>query len=213
MTGAQTSMLQRWGRHFGVEVDASAIARLATFVSLLDVWNRRIRLTGERDPAVIVEKHLPDCLAVAGFVRPGMRVADVGSGAGLPGVVVASVIPEASMRLVESRRRPASFLRELVRTLPLPHVEVVEDRWESWAGDHPQSLDLVTGRAIRLDVLLGQAVTVLAPGGRVVGMQSQHPGQDELEALAARYDVRLVKARAYELPSGEPRQMAIFGLP
>jgi 16S rRNA G527 N7-methylase RsmG len=115
--------------------------------------------------------------------------------------------------LIESRRRPASFLREVARSVPLPNVEVVEDRWELWAGRHPRSLDLVTGRAIRLEVLLEPAATVLAPGGRVVGMQSQRVGGHELSDVAARYGLGLVETRAYELPSGEPRQLVVFGRP
>jgi len=210
MTAAQASLLQRWGRQFGVEIDDSAVERLGKFVSLLVVWNRRIRLTGERDPGVLIEKHLPDCLAAACFVRGGMRVGDVGSGPGLPGVVLASVVPQASMRLIESRRRAASFLREVVRTLPLPNAQVEEDRWEAWADAHPGSLDLVTGRAIRLELLLDGATTALAPNGLVVGMQSQHPSKIELDALAEQHGVTLVETRDYTLPSGEPRQLVLF---
>jgi 16S rRNA (guanine527-N7)-methyltransferase len=210
MTPAQASLLQRWGRKIGVEVDDDAVERLANYVSLLTVWNARTRLTGERDPDVLIEKHLPDCLAPACFVRGAMRVADVGSGPGLPGIVLAAVGREASVLLVESRRRPASFLREVVRSLGLANAEVVEDRWESWAGSHPGSLGVVTGRAVRLEMLLEQAAAVLAPGGLIVGMQSQRSGRPGLEAAAAEYGVELTEIRAYTLPSGEARQLTVF---
>jgi len=124
--------------------------------------------------------------------------------------VLASVIDGPSISLIESRRKPISFLREVARTLPLPSVRVVEGRWEEWAAANPGSLDVVTGRALRLDVLLAQARTVLRPGGIVVGMQSQRPSDSDLERLAAQHDVSLVETRSYLLPSGEKRQLAVF---
>lgn len=211
MTPDQLDLLRRWGSQMGARIDDQAIERLERYVALLDTWNRRIRLTGERDIDVVVEKHLPDCLTLAPFLEGEVRAVDVGTGAGFPGAVVACVSPGATITLVESRRRPASFLREASRDVPLPNVLVVEDRWEDWASRSPASVDLVTGRAIRLEILLAQADLVLKPGGVVVGMQSVKPSRAELATLAQSYRLWFVEAREYELPSGEPRQLVVFG--
>jgi len=209
MTPAQADLLRRWGDQIGVDVGKEALARLDEFLALLEVWNRRIRLTGERDTELLLAKHVPDCLSAGPFLVGRSRVADVGSGAGFPGIVLASVLNAPSFNLIESRRKPVSFLREIVRRLALAHVTVIEGRWEEWATANPASLDVVTGRAIRLDIVLGQARAVLKPGGIVVGMQSQGPSPDDIGRLAAAHRLSLRETRSYVLPSGERRQLAV----
>lgn len=210
MTSAQADLLRRWGAKIGLGLDDSVLARLNQFLALLEVWNHRIRLTGERTTEVLLEKHVPDCLTAAPYIADGSDVVDVGSGAGFPGVVLACAVPAVTVRLVESRRRPASFLREVARTVALPNIAVVEQRWEDWAPPNPGSADVVTGRAVRLDTLLEHSCTVLRPGGVVVGMQSQRPSDAELRALGSARGMKLVETREYVLPSGEGRQLTVF---
>src|SRR2546428_775374 len=116
---------------FGVELSSDALSRLARFVDLLALWNRRVRLTGEREARTLVRKHVLDCLAPVPHLPPAGVVVDVGSGAGLPGVVLGCARPDLDLCLVESRRRRASFLREAVRTIPLPRARVLEARAEA----------------------------------------------------------------------------------
>lgn len=92
------------------------------------------------------------------------RIADVGSGAGLPGLPLAVTLPEATFFLVESRRRRASFLRHAVRTLGMNNVQAIHGRVEQWRPQLP--MDLVLSRAVTsLDHLQDLAVHCLAPHG------------------------------------------------
>src|SRR5262249_42080942 len=119
-------------------------------------------------------KHVVDCLEPLRFLPATGPVVDVGSGAGFPGIVLASVRPEMRMVLIESRRRPVTFLRECSRKLPLPNLRVIEARAEDAAQD-PALADrspLVTCRGLRLDQLLPLAVPLLAPRGVVLAMQT-----------------------------------------
>ncbi len=174
MDPADAEALVRSARTFGLTLDAGALDRLARFVDLLNLWNARFRLTGDRDPALVVRKHVVDALAFAAHAAHAGPVVDIGSGAGFPGIPTACVRPALDVVLIESRRRPASFLAEVVRVLPLPAVRVVHARAEDAARDGGLvgRAAVVTARAVRLDVLLALARPWLAPGGVVVAMQT-----------------------------------------
>ena len=121
MTPAGARLLVESAARFGVELRPEAIARLDRFLELLSLWNRRARLTGDREPEALLRKHVIDSLAVAPHLPGTGLVVDVGSGAGFPGLVVGCARPDLELRLIESRRRRASFLSEAIRTIALPH--------------------------------------------------------------------------------------------
>jgi len=92
-------------------VDEAAVERLLDYVELLERWNATYNLTAVRDPGEMVTRHLLDSLAVAPHVT-GATLADLGSGAGLPGIPLAIVVPEREVLLVDSNGKKARFLRE-----------------------------------------------------------------------------------------------------
>jgi len=194
---------------FGVELSTDALSRLARFVDLLALWNRRVHLTGERDPCVLVRKHVLDCLAPVPHLPPAGVVVDVGSGAGLPGLVLGCARPDLDVCLLESRRRPASFLREAVRTIPLPRARVVEERAETVAEpDVVGKARVVIARAVRLETFLAVAARLVGPDGVVIAMQT--PGAVAPAAVLAEARLRSVGAQDYELPGGERRRLLFF---
>lgn len=103
--------------------------RLLEYLALLARWNATYNLTAIREPIAMVDKHLLDSLAIVPHVG-GSPIADLGTGAGLPGIPLAIARPECSVRLVESNGKKARFMREAVRTLGLANAEVVEARAE-----------------------------------------------------------------------------------
>src|SRR3989475_6218063 len=135
MTPAEVRLLHAAARELGVDVGHGAVDRLARFLDLLAVWNRRIHLTGARGLPSLVRNHAVDSLAPAAHMPRTGLVIDVGSGAGFPGIVLACLRPDLEMALIESRRRRASFLREAIRTLPLPAARVFEMRAQEAATD------------------------------------------------------------------------------
>jgi 16S rRNA (guanine527-N7)-methyltransferase len=201
-------------RLVGAEVDPPSLDRIERFIDLLTVWNRRFHLTGDRDRDVLVRKHVVDSLAVVPELPSSGVVVDLGSGAGFPGIVLGCSRPDLELRLVESRRRPASFLSEVIRTIPLPAAAAVAVRGEDLASDPAVTgrAALVVSRALRMDVVARLAAPLLAPQGRLVSMQT--PGTDKAmaRAKAGPVGLDLVRVRDYRLPDGESRRLLIFGL-
>lgn len=137
--------------------------RLAAYRSLLLRWNARINLISGETATEIDQRHIADC-AQLGPLLPGEGpVADIGSGAGLPGMVLAIVQPDRAFHLVESDKRKAAFLVEASAQLKLPMVRVHACRAEN--AKLP-ALSAITARACApLASLLPYAVKFLAPGG------------------------------------------------
>ena len=197
----------------GLDLDRGALELIGRYVDLLALWNRSLRLTGERDPKVLLGKHAADSLACATLTTSSTRLLDIGTGAGFPGAVIGCARPDVDVTLLDSRERPISFLGEVIRSLPLPNVRAVVLRAEE-AGRMPSmaaSFDLVTSRAIRLDQFLDLAKPLVAPGGRIVAMQALATTDGLAAAAAAKSGLKLDEIRDYDLPAGEPRRLVIFG--
>jgi len=208
MTASEARTLAAGARELGVELDPDTVGRLDRFLGLLEVWNRRIRLTGERDRKRLIEKHLIDSLAPVAHLPAHGTVVDIGSGAGFPGIILACVRPDLDVALVESRRRPTSFLREVIRTIPLPATRAFESRAEE-AVQNPalsRRAAVVIARAIPLDAFLGLAAPLLAPRGQAIAMQTPRTAR----AAASGHGLELARRRDYRLPGGAPRTLLVF---
>lgn len=129
----------------GLDVRPAEAAKLADYLLLLERWNRVHNLTGIRDFDEMIERHLAESLALRGFLR-GQRIADVGSGAGVPGIPLAIAEPERSFTLIESRAKRASFLSHVQGALALSNVSVEHGRVEDLRGATP--FDTVLARAV-----------------------------------------------------------------
>jgi len=159
---------------------------LLAYLALLDRWNRTYNLTAIRDPREMVAKHLLDSLAMHPFAGDG-ALADLGTGAGLPGIPLAIAHPGLQVTLVESNGKKARFLREAVRTLKLPNARVAEARIE--ALDMPGMFDAITARALAtLPLILELGGHLLKPEGRLLAMKGAVPA-DEIAALPPGWQV------------------------
>ncbi|HVF35931.1 MAG TPA: 16S rRNA (guanine(527)-N(7))-methyltransferase RsmG [Candidatus Saccharimonadia bacterium] len=163
----------------GLALDEAACARLIDYLALLQRWNAAYNLTAIRDPRESVTKHLLDSLAVLPHLD-AQPLADLGSGAGLPGIPIAIAQRERAVVLVESNGKKARFLRECVRALPLPNASVAETRAEAGAAGSTGS---AIARALAsLDELCGYAEPWVGATGRLYAMKG--PGfEPELAAL------------------------------
>jgi 16S rRNA (guanine527-N7)-methyltransferase len=137
-------------------------------------------LIGPGEAGRIWSRHILNCAALAELVPDDGTVADLGSGAGLPGIVLAILRPETEMILVEPMARRVAFLDECVDALGLEHVRVLRGRAEDLAGQ--VSADIVTARAVApLDRLAGWAVGLCRPGGTVLAIKGASAA-DEVSA-------------------------------
>ena len=129
----------------GVAVSAPEAGQLAEYLALMERWNTVYNLTGIVDPDEMIRRHLVESLAFKPYLR-GTRVADVGSGAGLPGIPLAITTPEIEMTLIESRGKRARFLRHVQGALNLDNVSVAHSRAENLTPGPP--FDTVLARAV-----------------------------------------------------------------
>jgi 16S rRNA (guanine527-N7)-methyltransferase len=171
-----------------LEFPADVAERLLDYLDLLKRWNATYNLSAIRDPGEMVTRHLLDSLAIVPYVR-GATLADLGTGAGLPGIPLAIVAPERAVALVDSNGKKTRFLRAAVRELGLANVRVVESRVEAVDG----CFDCITARAFAsLADMLAWGGHLLAPGGRWLALKGRLP-QDELAALPAGFRVEAVE--------------------
>lgn len=148
---------------------------LMEYLALLAQWNRTFNLTAVRDPEEMVVRHLLDSLAVLPWIPAG-RIADIGTGAGLPGIPLALALPDRRFTLVDSVGKKVRFLRQACRVLPLENVTPVQCRLEDYRPEAP--FDAVIARALALLDRLGPlAAPLLQPGGLLLAMSGRDPGR------------------------------------
>ncbi|ANB19414.1 16S rRNA (guanine(527)-N(7))-methyltransferase RsmG [Dokdonella koreensis] len=189
---------------FGLDLADATAERLLDYIDLLVRWNRAYNLSAVRDPAAMVVRHLLDSLAIARWVD-GAALADVGSGAGLPGIPLAILAPERPVLLIDANGKKARFLRAAARDLGLRNVRVAESRVEAVDG----TFDCVTARAFAtLAEMLDSGGHLLAPGGRWLAMKGRFP-QDEIDAVPAGF--RIDAVHALEVPGlGAERHLVVI---
>jgi 16S rRNA (guanine527-N7)-methyltransferase len=169
----------------GYELPPAAAGQLATVLEL--VAAEPTSITTVRDPALAVDVHVADSLTGLELdaVRGALRVADLGSGGGFPGLALAAALPEARFALVESVGKKCAFLRRAAEAAGLGNVDVVQARAESWPagiGAH----DLVTARALApLPVLVEYAAPLLEVGGALVAWKGRRDPAEERDGAAA----------------------------
>ena len=175
----------------GVVVGDAASQQMRQYLEQLLRWNRTYNLTAVRDPAEMRIQHLLDSLSVLPVLerlaanenpnRPGCRILDVGSGGGLPGVVIAIQQPGWQVTCVDAVAKKAAFVQQVASVLRLPGLKACHARVEELP---PQACDVIISRAFASLTDFVQLVSShLAPGGRLVAMKGKYP-HDELADLA-----------------------------
>jgi 16S rRNA (guanine527-N7)-methyltransferase len=173
-------------KHFEAEPDTAEgifgfhIGLARQYAQKLANDSDELGLLGPRELDKIWSRHILNSAVVAELVKPGEIVADVGSGAGLPGIPMAIAAPETDFVLIEPMDRRASWLQEVVDELDLQNVEVVRARAEEVEGGQ---FEVVTARAVAaLDKLLRLCVPLLKPAGRVIALKGSKAPEEIQEA-------------------------------
>ncbi|WP_245929448.1 16S rRNA (guanine(527)-N(7))-methyltransferase RsmG [Agarilytica rhodophyticola] len=170
-------------------LESSKISLLLDYLELLIKWNSAYNLSAIRDPEQMLYKHLLDSLSVAPFVEGSLakHFIDVGTGAGLPGIPLAICYEDKQFTLLDSAGKKTRFLQQVVHTLGLKNVKVVNTRVESYVPE--QGYDVVISRAFAsLTDMIQWCKHLLTPDGQFWAMKGVFP-QDELSDVEKHYMV------------------------
>jgi 16S rRNA (guanine527-N7)-methyltransferase len=133
---------------FRIDVNTNQIGQIREYMRLLLVWNEKVNLTAIRDPLEILYRHFCESMFAASVVELSKcRLADIGTGAGFPGLALKILAPEAQMVLVEPNIKKATFLAEVVRTLGITGANVLVSRYEE-LGEEIAPIDFLLARAL-----------------------------------------------------------------
>jgi 16S rRNA (guanine527-N7)-methyltransferase len=170
------AVVEHAARQFGTPLSADQLARLALYAERLLAWNQRINLCGARDLETLAREHMADAMAILPYLPTAGRCIDVGSGAGLPGLLLAIVRPDLSFLLAEPNRRRRAFLASVSRELGLRNVAVSGERLEELVRDRAGSFEFAVARAVLpLAEWLSAGQALVATGGLVVGLAGGDP--------------------------------------
>ncbi|MGH8676491.1 MAG: 16S rRNA (guanine(527)-N(7))-methyltransferase RsmG [Burkholderiales bacterium] len=179
---------------------ASARQKLVAYLELLAKWNQTFNLTAIRDPLQMVSHHVLDSLAVLGALPAG-HLADIGSGAGLPGIPIAIAEPERPVVLVEANHKKSSFLRQAIIELGLANSAVHVGRAEAWLPI--ERFAVVISRAFaELAEFIACCRHLVAAGGVLAAMKAGYP-HDELARMAGQCDCSDVRRLVVPLLDAE----------
>lgn len=186
MTQSLAEQLSRGVAALELALDAATQQKLLDYVALLHKWNKVYSLTAVREPERMISLHLLDCLAVLPRIN-GPQVLDVGSGGGMPGIVLAIVRPDWSITLIDSNSKKTSFLQQAAISLGLSNVTVVTARVEQYRP--AVCFDLITSRAFSdLGEFVRLSHHLLATDGCYGALKGVYP-QDEVAQIPAGFVV------------------------
>lgn len=165
-----------------VAVSQRAQRDMLRYLQELQTWNGSYNLTAVREPVQMVVKHLLDSLAVLPHLGEGRRLVDVGTGAGLPGLVLAMALPKLEVSLLDSNGKKAAFLRHCMRSLELRNVQVIQSRVEDYKP--AKAFDTVISRAFAAaNAFVAAAGHLCADEGQILAMLGTEPDAQHLEGL------------------------------
>ena len=163
---------------------------ISIYVDVLLKWNARVNLTAIREPEEIVRRHFGESFFVAHCLFPdvanaaSVRIIDVGSGAGFPGLPIKLWAPQAQVTLIEANNKKVTFLREVIRTLTLIKIDVFPGRAEEYQGE---LADVVTLRAVeKFSDILPTALELIKPEGKIallIGESQSQTAKDSIPML------------------------------
>lgn len=174
---------------------------LSRYAEILSTWGIERGLIGPKEGDRIWERHIANCIPITTLIEKGASVIDIGSGAGLPGIVIALARPDLRVTLLEPLQRRVDFLNEVIAELALD-IAVIRGRSEAIKG----SFGVVTARAVApLPKFLNLSWHLVAPGGTLLAMKGESAAQEleEAKILARKVFKKVSQSQLHELQLGE----------
>lgn len=204
--------LRAGAQALGLVLSDEQFQRLLDYTALIQKWNKVYNLTALRDPSDMLTHHLLDSLtAIAPLSRhtqgQATKVLDVGSGGGLPGVVLAICMPELNVSCVDTVAKKAAFVQQVAVSLKLPNLRGIHARVESLTDPY----QVICSRAFAsLPDFVTWSRPALAEGGVWMAMKGKHP-QDEIDALPA--DVKVFHVEPLTVPGLDVERCMVWMRP
>ncbi|HOO62472.1 MAG TPA: 16S rRNA (guanine(527)-N(7))-methyltransferase RsmG [Synergistaceae bacterium] len=188
-------------------------ALLEKYMALLLEANRQIRLVGPWEEETLWKKHILDCIPTLSLLPPRGKVVDLGSGAGLPGMIWAICRPDLEVVLCESIRKKAAFLERTASLLELSSCRIVAERSEELARRERESFDLAGARAVsHLGVVAEYAAPLVAPGGFFLAMKGEK-GEEEAREIGSKWkELGFSEPRIWEYTLEEGERHYVIGM-
>lgn len=179
-------------QQLGLMLSSTQIDLMLDYLALLVKWNSVYNLTAVRDPSDMIRQHLLDSLSVVNAFQSAKNVLDVGSGGGLPGIILAIVYPACAVSLIDTVSKKTAFLTQVKAELKLNNLTVYTGRVEQLRVQ--QKFDVITSRAFsELANFVQWSAHLLADDGQFIAMKGQLP-KTEIEHLPAGWNVVSIEA-------------------
>jgi 16S rRNA (guanine527-N7)-methyltransferase len=209
------SILKTEAEKFNIRLSQEQIDSFSLYADMLVEWNKKINLTAITDEEGIVIKHFLDSLSVFPYI-PGdtIKLIDVGTGAGFPGIPLKIANDGLNVTLLDSLKKRVLFLKEVIDTLKLENIKAYHDRAESFATDkaHRESYDAAVARAVaELPVLLEYCLPFVRPGGIMISMKGPDIEEEikESEKALEILGGGIARADSFLLPNQNKRSVII----
>lgn len=195
----------------------NGVNMLNKLIEVLKAYSSQLNLISTGDRERLGDKHIPDCLEFFNIHEDvsGMKIADLGTGGGLPGLVLAQQAPDAEFTLIDSRQKKLEAIGSMAEELEIMNINLDSGRFEELAHQekHRDTYDIVVARAVApLPVLLEYTVGFIKEGGELLAWKGTNYKEELSAAKAAMelLDLDLEKEHHYTLPSGEERVILQF---
>lgn len=200
-------------KKIGIELTLEQINKLDKFYQLLIEWNQKINLTTIVEYEDVYLKHFYDSLTLFKELdlNEDIRLCDVGSGAGFPGIVLKICFPKLKVTLIDSLQKRVNYLNEIIKVLELEDIEAIHSRMEDFSKKNEEVYDVVTARAVaNMNVLLEISVRCVKVDGYIVLMKANceeelKNSKNALEQL----NCRIVNINEFNLPKENSKRTII----
>lgn len=175
-----SNILTNYANKIDIEFSEEQIDKLYNYMNLLLEWNEKINLTAITEPKEVILKHLIDSVTISKFIKSNSYVADIGTGAGFPGIPLKILREDIEVVLVDSLNKRINFLNEVIKELKLDNIKTVHARAEDFGQDknYREKFDVVTSRAVaNLSTLSEYLIPLAKVDGKCLCMKG--PGADD----------------------------------
>ncbi len=184
-----------------IKLSEKQLIQLERYYQLLVEWNEKINLTRIIDEKEVYLKHFYDSLTLSKIINlnGNLKLCDIGTGAGFPGLVLKIIYPSLSITLIDALQKRINFLNLVIKELNLENIETIHCRAEDYVKDNKEKYDIVTSRAVsRLNNLLVYSIPLLKKNGIFVPMKANC--EEEIEEIRKNKKIKIIKIERFQLP-------------